>query len=338
MKWLLLMILIISCGKHNSPSAEDLTDTDGDQISNADEERIGSNKYIADVQAIEELKGTININGSEYNFSNRKDLQQDTHNLLTRREGYLKTEEYFSEFSRLRFMKGGFPKITSDITDVSINFQSKHSPGTEIYFVTKNNQRKIQAWSLNVRLALTRTEIKELLEETAFMAVRKENPVLLDRDISQVDSILANTYRIFYSDKEYSKVFYVSKSYSFEAFKDFMGAKDSSVPDTGPMLYPLDNTFTDQWYERQLPNGDFVLALTDLKSLQKSYLKGFKKHEDEVYRKNGVDTKTIHLGKKNESRVVLKLRARKTIREFTEWVDTKKYYKSGSNGFMSTLR
>ena len=71
MKWLIL-ILFISCGKHESPSAIDLRDEDGDQILNY-MEASQEQKHIANFETLGAIKGTLKIhhlNPVEIKFSN----------------------------------------------------------------------------------------------------------------------------------------------------------------------------------------------------------------------------------------------------------------------------
>ena len=59
MKNLLVLILIMSCGRNIEPPVQDLSDDDGDQILNKDE--LGFNKFIADLPNVQKLNGSIKI-------------------------------------------------------------------------------------------------------------------------------------------------------------------------------------------------------------------------------------------------------------------------------------
>ena len=50
MKYLLMILLIVSCGKHEQPAMQDYQDSDGDKIPNS----LDSNKYVSD--AVKKMK------------------------------------------------------------------------------------------------------------------------------------------------------------------------------------------------------------------------------------------------------------------------------------------
>ncbi len=59
MKWLILLALVASCGKHTQPKALDLHDSDGDQIQNFEESDF--DKYVANVESLSEVKGVLRV-------------------------------------------------------------------------------------------------------------------------------------------------------------------------------------------------------------------------------------------------------------------------------------
>src|SRR6478752_2625999 len=103
MKWLILLALVTSCGKHSEPPAVDLKDSDGDQVQNY-KEKTELGKYVANFEKLKEVKGSlrfINDRPVEIQFSNSHDLNVQTINMITGNENQLRSERYFSEWSKV---------------------------------------------------------------------------------------------------------------------------------------------------------------------------------------------------------------------------------------------
>ena len=89
MKWILILILF-SCGKHETPTTLDCSDNDGDAIANCNEERFGSDKFVADLTPQFQINGEMTFFlGNEIRrhntviLSNQRDLSKEIFRLLT---------------------------------------------------------------------------------------------------------------------------------------------------------------------------------------------------------------------------------------------------------------
>jgi hypothetical protein len=123
MKILILLMILISCGKQLDPMAEDLQDDDGDQILNRDEP--GFEKYVAQLPIMEDISGVIRLNAGkliEIKFSNSEDLHDKALFLITRQKP--NQNGYFLEYRTKLIFKGNpvIPELLSDQYNLHLSF------------------------------------------------------------------------------------------------------------------------------------------------------------------------------------------------------------------------
>ena len=105
MKYLLIFLILTSCGKHTAPAEKDLRDSDGDGSSN----EYDSDKFKADVVTMEKINAVLEFETGRniivkhtFNLGNNIDLQEFSKDLMVKKSSSTTDDDFFSEFSVLK--------------------------------------------------------------------------------------------------------------------------------------------------------------------------------------------------------------------------------------------
>lgn len=314
MKWLLVFVFIASCGKHESPGVQDLGDSDGDSISNSLEQNSEFSKYLADVK-LSEIKGVMRINQQDFSFSNRQVTLREVEELMTREERSLLSDK---DLLKIRLTENQDRKIElNPENELSLSFESNLSYQAEIYFVKASKRKKISLWTKSSTVKLSKNEIEDLLQDRAFLAIRKIDSKQTPDD-EQLASVLKKTYKITFFDGEKVNVYYVSKELKLEDFMSMANVLSPMTVDTKDLIHDSEPSIYPQWWMRNLPNNELVISYNSAHNLASTYLSTFSKDSSLVQRVEGQATNVGRIHKAKNANILLKVRAHKTLRVFTE--------------------
>lgn len=331
MKWLVL-ILIVSCGKHQSPPAVDLLDADGDQILNY-QEASEIEKNLANFEPLGAIKGSLKFlhHGTvELAFSNSIDHKNNALGLITGRDDDTSHREYFSEWSHIEFEKKIFfnDLKNSDYT-LHLQFETTGTTPEEVVLITPNERLSLGQWEPNLKIKLSSQGLASLLEGTSKLAFRKKFRQGDYYQVSADQSIKDNTYRIYFFDGEKSNVYYAARSLPYERFKQLKAVKHAET-------YVQDEIFfngvdqSPQWYEREFQNGDKALVYASPALMRESLLKRFEYRKRKMIRINGAPQNMKALRSFPGAIIYLEISAlNKTMRTFQE-SELNKNYRVGS--------
>ncbi len=318
MKYLVIIILLASCGKKTPQQYIDMRDTDGDQIVNA----LDEDPYIADIDPVEKLNGTISISLSGekkqfevISFTNEKDLDAQTEKLLTQGQMTEKIEDYFTEWNQLRFSNINQKLyLNQSHFDLRITFSSEANLPSIIVFKSENEEKSYSAKRSTV-LNLSQAEILSLAQGKSQIWIRSNNSRKGWQGATE-ESIKEKTYRIFLKEKSESKILYVSTEVDIQ---DFLIKKNIyQATDLNSIYIPFEEeSLTKRWWIKQIGKGDFILAHLSLKEVQQMFKRQFR-FQDKISasRENGKSKKTISLSKPFMSTLYFKLSASKSMRTF----------------------
>lgn len=321
MKWLILLTLITACGKHSEPAALDLRDSDGDQIQNH-QEKSELNKYVANFKSLTEVKGVIRFFADkpvEIEFSNAHDLNAYTLNMITGNENQLRSEEYFSEWSKISLAEMPVLNFSQNQVQVKLEFVSGSDSPNEVLLVNGKSIMKLGSWKQQMNLTFSAQDLKDLTSgEAEIVLVKKfENKMAEDQDANE--TIKEKTYRVYFNDGSESKIYYVSKDLEYDRFLEMMKIDvDRDIDDD--LLFFHGERWTDKrWYDRELKNGDKVLVRQSLSSLREVFLKRFTIKTTTIGRVNGQSSNSLSFMNKENAKVYLKIKSfYKTVRTFVE--------------------
>ena len=327
MKWLIL-IIFISCGKHQSPPAVDLQDLDGDQVLNY-QERSNLEKYTANFEPLGPLKGVIKFNhisSMEVAFSNKVDSKHESLKLLIGREDDTTHRQYYSEWSFVELeQKINLTDLKHAFYTVHLQFETNETRPEEVVLLNAGAKLSIGKWKPNMRVEISAKNLKELMSGKSHLAFLKPFKKTEFHEQSADESIKKKTYRIYHYDGKKSSIYYVSKALSFENFKRLYQVKNS-------ILYEMDHFFFSdsleaqpQWFERHFASGDKALVYASENLINEHLLKRFHYKKTVISRENGKPGKALHLHDSPEARIFIKLTSFKTQRSFHESQVKRKY-------------
>lgn len=336
MKYLVLMLLITACGKHEQPVAKDLRDSDGDQIVN-DKEQSEIDKYIADVTPFANVQAEMKIKQGlaalqSYSFmlGNDSNISAYSKDLMVKHPKTLPVDEYFSEFSLLRIKsEKASVTITEEETPVQIVFKNLKGQPKVLSLIAHGKKIYLGTWTDTIDVKLKREHLLAILEGEAFLALSRNTRNQMNTDQSQEDAIKEKTYRVFVNDGQEAKVYYVSKELSFNDFLMNMKITSYKMIEDVNLLSKGIKSDVPAWWVKNMNGSDKVVVKTDLRSLSEHYFMGFNKLVINAQRINGAATSSAILKKEYESKALLKIRPFKTHISFDETEMTEKYGQGG---------
>ena len=330
MKWLILLTLI-ACGKHEEPNKLDLRDSDGDQVLNHQESEL--EKYVADIEPLGKVQGVMKLNLDkiiEIPFSNELDIKNNALSLIVSNEDRLKHEEYFSEWSKLRF-SGNLAKLnlTSSHYLIHLQFESGSDKAQELVLKHGTETILLGEWSEVMKIQLSAQNLSSLLEGTSFLSLRKKfqkSPLFED---NQDGTIREKTYRVHFFDGKKSKILYVARSLAFPDLLKLMNIKAKAISED-ELFFNSDLVEAPRWYMRELKTGGKVIVFSDLEKLNEKILENYIYHKEVLSRVNGKASSTFHFNNPENAKIFVRISSAKyTQRTF---IETKKRRTHGGGG------
>lgn len=333
MKWLILLALI-ACGKHEEPKKLDLRDSDGDQVLNYQEGEL--EKYVADFEPLGKVNGVIKFTLDkiiELPLSNDLNLKDAALSLAVANEARVSTEEYFSEWSKLRLKKTiTLPELKSSQYQVQLLFENGSAEAEELVLKTGKEVLSLGSWSNFMKLQVSRENLKALLEGKAFFMLKKKFPKSPLFNDAQAGTIKEKTYRVHFYDGSKSRILYVSNELEFSELLKHMDIRAKNVSED-ELFFNAHLTERDQWHVRELQGGDKVLILTNIEVLRKEFLKNYIYQKKILSRKNGQNASVVQFNNPDGAKVYVKISsAYFTQRTFVERKERKLHGGGGGGG------
>lgn len=319
MKWLILLALVASCGKHTEPRALDLHDSDGDQIQNYEETEF--DKYVANVESLKAVRGVLRVytdKERELSFSNKYDLETHTLDKITGNENQMRPEEYFSEWSKLKY-EGPELEFLKTQYDVTLEFETVSDTPDYVFILTGKEKTELVTWTPVMTMRLSGKTLKDLTNGTAEIVMVKKFKHSLAPGQDSNKTIKEKTYRVYYNDGSSSKVYYVSKDLGFNDFLAMMKVNSAQAVDEDLLFFATQATNAKTWFVREMLNGDKVVVKNTIQELREKFLKRFTYTKTTLGRINGKSNGVLNLQNKEGAKVYLRLRSFfKTNRTFVE--------------------
>lgn len=331
MKFILIMLLVIACGRNEMPVEQDLGDSDGDQIPNA-LEKAKMSKYFADIIPLQEINLELEFPRSETDhlkqtrsFSNKIDLQKYSKDLLVRNLLTIKSSQYFSEFSYMRIndTKASIP-TSGEMISVTVRTSNTQNVLKTLLYVSNDQRAELAVWTPLMKIKLTSAQLNAVLSGEAHLVASH-----LDKTqtfYSPEESIKEKTYRVLVNDGVSTNIYYISKDLPFaEMLKYFNIVTYKNIEEQNLLgtIYRSENA---EWWVRKINNRDIVLAKVDLRSLANHYLEGFQKTNLVLERKNGKVKSAQGFKKHPVAKVLLKIRGEQNTVHFSEERKRKDHY------------
>lgn len=330
MKWFILLALVASCGKHTQPEAQDIRDSDGDQIQNYQESEL--DKYVANIEELKEVKGIIRFRTDElkeYSFSNAYDRNSRAIEMITGNENQIQAEDYFSEWSTVELEKKSELGLKESLYEVTLEFSSGSDVPHEVMLLKGKNRINLGQWSQVMSLRLSSEDLGLLISGEAKLAMVKkfEHSLNVQKDSNQ--TIREKTYRVFHHNGSETQVYYVSKELSFEAFQDLLNIESSTTVNEDYLFFGSHLSTETKWFTRELASGEKVIVKSNMRMLRETFLKRFDYQKKTIGRVNGKTLDSIHFKNVDNSKVYLRIKSiYKTKRTFSE----SSYTRGGGGG------
>lgn len=310
MKFLILLALLASCGKHEMPTAKDLGDSDGDQIRN----EYDSDKDIANIVPLNELEADMSFISDtqkiSMTLSNKQDLQELTRNYLVRSTQVLKLPDFFTEFTRLKVkVPKAIPEVTDDVIALTLRFPSSLKINGKLVLVAGDQKTDLGDWNEVKTVQLTKDQLNSVLKEEAYFAINNLYEKAKFFIQTQEQTIAEKTNRVIFSDGKSTNIYYISKQLKYHDILKKFNIASYKLVDEENLLTTNKKSETPEWWVRQVNNSDIVIAKEDVRELALHYLKGFTKITKTISRVNGYPQAPLKIVRNKGEKVLIKIKA-----------------------------
>lgn len=299
MKWILLFLIISSCGKNETPKKFDFTDSDGDQILNS----VDENKYVAEYESTYPIRGRIRFNNSgisEIPFSSERYLNNTILGMLSTRnyDDNLNNDE-FDGWSNVKLLRSEtLLKSDQDFYSVRLSFDTNHSESDEVGIMTNDKIYSLGFWEKNKKINLKKSELMSILSGKSFFSVKKNNTQKTALNSKLIESIKSKTYKVYFYDGIQNKILYISKNLTFNDFKKKMKIKSKDIQTGKELFFNVSDNRSRKWYSRQLSSYTYVLGYLDESDVFQSIVNSFSYTKVKIQRLNGIPKNNLKLNHK----------------------------------------
>ncbi len=334
-----MFFLIVSCGNDVQPGMKDMRDSDGDGNPNAMEANELA-MYLSDVAPIESVNVEMRIKiirsvnlEFKVNLSNQIDLEKHSKELLVKNPKHISTDEYFSEWSKLKIDSEIIPSLPEQTSfRVDLSFNHVTTPPMKLLLITKEGTRFLSNWSPLTSLELSKKDIQDVLSGESFISMSRNIKVYSNSTITQDESIKNNTYRVYMNDGIKTAIYYVSKEFPFDQFLKGQGIFEYQDIANQNLLTGRHNSGVPQWWINEINGKDKVVVKEDLNNLSNFYIAGLEKENLKIQRKNGIALKSASLVNVADTKILLRFRAKKSFRSFSIVPQNSVYGRMGGGG------
>ncbi len=310
MKYLLIILLIISCGKHKQPGMQDYRDSDGDEIPNL----LDSNKYVSDAVKKMKVNGTLTFDNGlsikeihSFVLTSEVDLTEVSKKLLTQHEKATSGWKFTSDYLVLHLKAPETLELKDESYYVDLNLDANENTFLSIKYLEKNITTDMGRWTRGQTLKLEKRQLQALLKNESHFALeqikRTTNHSLYE----------GKTYKLIINDGNKAKLLNISHELPIEKFINLY-AKDAKPFIAKDILYKVLSE-EETWWVRNMKDYKTIVYASE-KELYESYLKGFEKINFTLTRNNGT-SKSFQITKHNDAMVILNITGSKTINTFS---------------------
>lgn len=284
MRWLILLLLF-SCGKNSVHEYLDLNDDDGDNISNfLESDQYFSNK-IANISASKKLKGILKFSAGTDNFeipfSNETDLNSEALKLLTLSSLSPNYKQFFSEWMYLNLSDIKInKKFLLEEYILKLSFENIDGLDADILFTTDDTPQKQVELSKNTFIHLSGEELNNLLFNKSHLKIRLKD--------NKYENVRSKTYRVFFFDGKTTKVYYVSKDFTFNQFlKNFEIFDYKNISDLDLHSLRSGSNEFKNWWIKDLGRETKVIAFVSEQGIKNAFELNFNNMTSDLIRDNG---------------------------------------------------
>ncbi len=321
MKYLLIALLAISCGKKEEPKALDYSDSDGDQRLNYEEK--GLEKHVANVEVLGPVDGVLRIHGDkliEIGFTNQNPLANRIADFMVQSEDRMMVDGFLDENSRLHLaQKLPSTLIATTTNQIVIRFSTASVQADEILLVTPQTRVVLARWAREAKLNLSTDQLATLIRGEGYLAVRRRptRGKFFTEDAEQ--SIREKSYRVYLHDGKTGTAYYISRELPYEDFLRAQGIAPFVVTSEDVFFFSDILVPEEGWFQRELRNGDRIVMRARFDELRARFLSRFTARKLVLERINGVPTSSLELGNDVGAKIYLRVRSGEQVtRRFKE--------------------
>lgn len=325
---LIILIILISCGKHEEPQYVDIRDKDGDQLLNHEEESI--QKYVAHIDEVKKVHGSLSFKEKEVQeipVSNDFSIKDKILNDMTIDERFLPNESHLLEGEKLKIQTKEVPLLTKSFYQVDLKFSQDSDSASELILKTSGGEMILGKWEEEMSFQLSKENLSGILRGEFFLFLRK------NLTLEKIQSIKKKTYKLHLLSKQKTEIMYVSKELGTEAIKHSLGIYQTAPYIEDHLLMNEDQSESPQWFLKELQNGDKFLVHISPKELSEKLKSHFVQKKHHLLRLNGQSASHVQLSNSKNAKVYLKIHSfDQTLRTFKEVTKNIKHGHGGGGG------
>ena len=311
---ILILLILIACGKHEEPNFVDMRDKDGDQILNYEEDSL--NKYIADIDEIKKISGTLSFNQNglhQLPVSNDYSLKEMILHHMTIDERFIQEDTSLHEGEKIKIKKDLEIPLTKLQYQIELKLDADSDNADQLILKTDEGEMILGAWSSIMSFQLTKDELLGVLNGKFHILVRK------NLGFEKIKSIKEKTFKFYFISKKRVEIKYISKELDFEGLKYLLKIYKTSTFIEQDLLFNHQLSESPHFFHKELKNGDHFLVEISPLELGERLKKHFTMKKHIVERINGTSARSIEFQNPQGLKVYLrKMSFEQILRTFGE--------------------
>jgi hypothetical protein len=286
MKIFILLIIIISCGRHHHGTPLSIEDSDGDQVLNYEESQ--GNKLITQIVPSNAIQGHLRISGDKiYDIEIANALTEDIgFGFISSPQNFNKGNEHFSEYANLKLktpvdtnsLNGSFYKLNFYF-DQALNISHLLLEGNNVHL---NIQRSEEGLMINLR--------KDILLMLLNNEIHLKLPIDFKHEFvtnSEVEDSLRNkTYRVIVSSDGKNEIFYVSHQMTIAEFLSIQKIEEAfSLDDQN--TFDFSKYENSKWFYKKDELGNYYVTHHFPQAIFEKYISYYDQTHFDLRRING---------------------------------------------------
>jgi hypothetical protein len=325
---ILMLLLLISCGKHEEPVFVDMKDKDGDQILNHEEDSL--NKYIADIDEIKKISGTLSFNQKEFHqfpLTNEFSLKEKILHEMTIDERLIKEDHFLHEWEKIKIKKDIHIPLTKLQYQIELKLDTDSGDADQLILKTDEGEMILGTWSNIMSFPLTKDELDGVLTGKFYFLIRK------NLSFEKIKSIREKTFKFYFISKKRLEIRYVSKELDFEKLKHLLNIYQTFPYVEEDLLFNNQLPESPHLFHKVLKNGDHFLVEISPLELGERLKKHFTIKKHAVERINGTSSRSIEFKNPQGLKVYLRIMSfEQVLRTFGESSEKLTHRFSGGGG------
>ena len=298
MKYLLIALLVVACGKHEMPDALPMTGTN-QETAVVPEKNLTPALVSSTVFPYEEVKADMVLGSSEkvgvdryFRLSTKNESTLLSRDLMVKRPELLKEDSFYPEYTRLRVMSdvAALPVFSTSAVNVNLEIKTSDFTSKTLYLIGNGEKTVIGELKPIMNFVLEKPNLDALLKGKKFLAVLNIHKKAKDYFSTLEVELKSKTYRVYVDGGDGSTLKHFPKTRGLDNVLKELGIQSYKNVAEENLLTNGIKSENAEWWLRQLENGDLVFVKDSARAMNEHLLSFYASSSHQIKRISGNKT------------------------------------------------